>query len=291
MAEITRRPKRFDELTFVDDFIFCKVLQNESELCKELTELILDQKIGSIVHIEKQHPIEILVDGRGVRFDVYMEDDRNTIYDIEMQTTLLPELPKRTRYYQSMIDVESLERSVNYRNLPNSYVIFISLYNPFPEYGLHKYTFTSTCEENGDLKLNDGAKRIFLSAEGTVNDVSDDLSDFLCYLVDQSTHSELTQKLEMAVQKAKGRRDWSVEYMTLYEIKELERQEGRKEGREEGERIGQEKGKRDGKILGMIEVYYNDLHMKPEEIAMKIGKSEDEVNRAIAELNYSADEE
>lgn len=206
---------------------------------------------------------------------VYMKDDRNTIYDIEMQTTLLPELPKRTRYYQGMIDVESLERSANYQRLPNSYVIFISLYNPFPEYGLHKYTFTSTCDENGSLKLNDGAKRIFLSAEGTANDVSDDLSDFLHYLVDQSTHSELTRKLEMAVQKAKTRRDWSVEYMTLYEMKELEREEGRKEG------------KKDGKILGMIQVYYNDLHLTPEEIASKIGKSVEEVNKMIAELKNS----
>lgn len=286
MNEPTRRIKRYDELTFVDDFMFCKVLQKDPELCKSLTELILGQKIGSIIQIEKQHAIEILVDRRGVRFDVYMKDDRNTVYDIEMQTTLLPELPKRTRYYQSMIDVESLERSVNYRNLPNSYVIFISLYNPFPEYGLHKYTFGSTCDENSSLKLQDGAKRIFLSAEGTANDVSDDLQHFLHYLVDQSVHSELTQKLEAAVESARHRSEWSMEYMTLYEMRELDLEEGRKEGRKEG----LEEGQKTGKIMGMIQIYYNDLHLKPEEIALKVGKSVDEVNRIIAELNHPTDE-
>lgn len=40
-------------------------------------------------------------------------------------------------------------------------------------------------------------------------------------------------KLENAVQSAKTRREWSVEYMTLYEKMKMERDEGRTEGSNE----------------------------------------------------------
>jgi len=76
--------KSYEELTFADDFMFCKVLQNNPELCREMTELFLGRRIGEIVTINKQKPVEITADGRGVRFDIYMEDEDNTVYNIEM---------------------------------------------------------------------------------------------------------------------------------------------------------------------------------------------------------------
>ena len=94
------KTKRYEELNFTDDFMFCKILQNDPDLCRELTELILLRKIGRIVSIDRQKAIEITADGKGVRFDVYMEDDESTVYDIEMQTTVAEDLPKRMRYYQ-----------------------------------------------------------------------------------------------------------------------------------------------------------------------------------------------
>lgn len=49
--------------------------------------------------------------------DVYVEDDNNTVFDIEMQTTKQKDLPKRSRYYQGMIDLilgdESIKVFVN----------------------------------------------------------------------------------------------------------------------------------------------------------------------------------
>lgn len=63
--------KDYEELRFTDDFMFCKILQENEDLCKELTELVIGRKIGSIVKTEKQKAIEITADGHGVRFDVY----------------------------------------------------------------------------------------------------------------------------------------------------------------------------------------------------------------------------
>ena len=40
MSEAKKR-KQYEELDFTDDFMFCKILQSDKNLCKELTELIL----------------------------------------------------------------------------------------------------------------------------------------------------------------------------------------------------------------------------------------------------------
>ena len=66
--------KSYEELTFADDFMFCKILQNNPDVCKELTELILGRKIGSFVELETQKAVKITADGHGVRFDVYFEE-------------------------------------------------------------------------------------------------------------------------------------------------------------------------------------------------------------------------
>lgn len=91
--------KDYEELKFTDDFMFCKILQENEDLCKELTELVIGRRIGSIVRPEKQKAIEITADGHGVRFDVYFEDDQQKVYDIEMQKSDTLELPLRSRNY------------------------------------------------------------------------------------------------------------------------------------------------------------------------------------------------
>ena len=117
--------KNYEELTFTDDFMFCKTLQENEDLCKELTELVLGRKIGRIVKTEKQKSVEMTADGHGVRFDVYFEDDDSTVYDIEMQRSDTKELPLRSRYYQGMIDLDYLEKGHKYQELPDSYIIFL----------------------------------------------------------------------------------------------------------------------------------------------------------------------
>ena len=67
--------KEYEELNFTDDFMFFKVMTNNPDLCHELLELIIGHRIGKFTRLDKQAPIEITADGKGVRFDVYREDD------------------------------------------------------------------------------------------------------------------------------------------------------------------------------------------------------------------------
>ena len=40
-------------------------------------------------------------------------------------------IEKRTRYYQSLIDIDQLEKNMDYRKLKESYIIFICTFDPF----------------------------------------------------------------------------------------------------------------------------------------------------------------
>lgn len=207
--------KKYDDLTFTDDFMFCKVMTTNPELCHELLELILGKKVGAFTRLDQQKPIEMTADGKGIRFDVYSEDDSGIVYDCEMQTSKKDNLPKRTRYYQGMIDLNLLERGADYKELKKSYVIFICPFDQFQE-GLHKYTFENQCKEIPELVLGDESTKIFLCAGGHADDVSDEMKDFLNWLTTgQTGNSQFVNKLENAVLKAKKHEEWKVEYMTL----------------------------------------------------------------------------
>ena len=66
---------------------------------------VSEKRFSKISYPETQKTISITADAKGVRFDVYVEDEEDTVYDIEMQIANTKNLSKRSRYYQGMIDV------------------------------------------------------------------------------------------------------------------------------------------------------------------------------------------
>lgn len=56
--------KNYEQLNFTDDFMFCKVLTTNPELCHELLELIIGRKVGQFTRLDKQQPIELTADGK-----------------------------------------------------------------------------------------------------------------------------------------------------------------------------------------------------------------------------------
>ena len=220
--------KTYEELDFTDDFLFCKILEIKPELARELLEMILQFPIRK-VKVNRQVSIDQFREGRGIRLDVYAEDENNTVYDIEMQTTKQKDLPKRTRYYQGMIDLNLIEKGAKFKELKKTYIIFICLSDPFKD-GRYVYTFKNLCMENPELELGDDTTKVFLNASGTVGEISEELRDFFNLLNKRKTKSDLSRKIEAAVKSARAHNEWRAEYMTL----EMHYQEKYEEGRAEG---------------------------------------------------------
>ena len=207
--------KNYSELSFTDDFMFCKVLVSHPNLCKELLELLLGIEIKKIEMAESQKTIEMTYDGKGIRFDVYTEDEKNTVYNIEMQTTSQKDLPKRSRYYQGMVDLNLIERGAKFKQLKNSYIIFICLDDPFG-YNLPIYTFRNYCQQNKEIELGDATAKVIINAKGSREGLSDDMIAFLDFISENKTNSEFTKKIKQAVNDAIEHKEWEVEYMTMY---------------------------------------------------------------------------
>lgn len=222
----------YQNLQFKDDFLFCKILVNRPDIAKELLEMILDTRIEKVVP-QNQKVIEITADGRGVRLDVYLDDEYGTVYDLEMQTTKRKDLPKRTRYYQGMIDLNLISRGAKFSELNKSYVIFICTEDPFSE-GRHIYRFENICKEDTSVKLGDEAYKVLLNASGTQQDVSENLMDFLEFIRTGKGKTDLCKRLECEVEMARMHEEWRIEYMTLFMRDEEMREQGREQGIEQG---------------------------------------------------------
>ena len=108
MENITRNSlETWENLTLSNNFIFCKVMESNPDLCKHLIEILLHIKIDHLEATTAEKSMQESISSKGVRFDVYTKDD-NRIFDVEIQTLNKKNLPQRARYYQSIIDVNSL---------------------------------------------------------------------------------------------------------------------------------------------------------------------------------------
>ena len=122
--------KQYEELGITDAFMFAKVMSNK-EICKPVLEQILNIKIRDIEYLDYEETIQIALGSKSIRLDIYVEDDKNTVFNLEMQTTNYEELPKRSRYYQDIIGLKLIEKGQSYDILKTSYVIFICTFDFF----------------------------------------------------------------------------------------------------------------------------------------------------------------
>ena len=122
------------------------------------------------------------------------------------------QLPRRSRYYQAAIDIDHMDRGNSYRKLPESNVLFICTFDPFG-YGLGRYTFTESCEEKEELKLNDGTRKIFFNCCYKGEELTEDLRKLYDYVESGKVGNELTERLESAVKKGRKNAVWRSQYM------------------------------------------------------------------------------
>ena len=61
-----RRIKQYEELTFTDNFMFCKIMENNPDVCKKVLEIILGKRIKEISFVSKESTIDIKWNGKSV---------------------------------------------------------------------------------------------------------------------------------------------------------------------------------------------------------------------------------
>lgn len=228
--------KKWEKAGFKDSVIFAWVVSENKDICLEILQIILPElNITRIVEIRSEDTRKDSRVLRDVRFDVYVEDDKGRMYDIEMQVNNNHDLGKRLSYYQSNLVRQSLTEGQSFLEKVDTYVIFICDYD-FGGSGLPRYTTRLILDENGKT-IDTGEHNVILNAKAKdFAGVSEKLKAFLEYVNSSLITSDLTQRIETSVENLKKSVERKGSYMT-YEQEMLTREYyARKEGREEGKK-------------------------------------------------------
>ena len=220
------------------DFIF-KLVFNHKQLAKKLIEKILGISIATLTVLQSEKfVLNGKKDGKAVRLDIFAKDDEGRGYDIEMQSSNDPNdpLPLRARYYVSMLDQEAINKGELYRELKQTFVIFICNFALFG--GKRRmYTFNFRCNEDTSIKLNDNSTIVFLCSKGKSNSgVDKDIVSFLDYINDDSQiKSDFVKEIDERVSQLNQNPD-EQGGINMYEWAFQERSDrARAEGRAEGQ--------------------------------------------------------
>nr|MCR5400594.1 Rpn family recombination-promoting nuclease/putative transposase [Treponema sp.] len=227
--------KKFEDLEFSDDFIFKKVMMDE-EICKGVIERLLHIKISRLEYPEIEKELNPYYGTKGVRLDVYVKDS-SRIFDIEIQSYKEKNLGARMRFYQSLLDTDTLMKGSNYGDLKESYILFICLENPFENLQkseiLSRYEFLSLCKNNPSIQLNDKSTKVIYNA--SKYELEDDpvVKSFLRFVYSHKVEDSFTGSIQnriLAIKKAEINKE---EYlrMNIHDYDVLQR--GRDEGMEQ----------------------------------------------------------
>lgn len=221
--------KTLKELTLLDRFLFAEVMEDPENLVI-LLEIILGKEIvlKYLPQTEKERRNSPIY--RFVKLDVWAKDEQDVIYDTEVQTSNTKNLPKRSRYYQGMIDSKLLEPgTIDFNMLNDLFIIIIAPFDIFGE-GKYCYTFQMRCKEIPQLYLNDGVTRIFLNTHGTNDDeVSQDLIELLHLMEYTNDNKQIYANTNLQAMKNRiidiqNNAEVSVRYMQEWEERILEQQ-------------------------------------------------------------------
>lgn len=234
----------YESLTLSHPFMFGKITMDKTNC-----QIILSSLLNEEIHLDddpiREKFIQIKSESKFIRLDLFAKDTQSQVYNAEMQnlsknSEKQSELPKRSRYYQSLIDAELLDSGIHYRFLNTSYVIFICTFDPFDE-GLYRYTFQNHCDEIPELTLGDECIKIFYNTKGDLTNAPEKTRAFLEYLESQKISNKDMETLNNAVSTGVLNEEWRAEYMIMH-IHDMDMmEEGRIDGISQGLFLGEKK--------------------------------------------------
>lgn len=280
--------REWKKLTLADDFIFSRIMQN-IDVCKEVLEMLLEIKISHIEFPIAQKVIQTLKSSKGVRMDVYVQEpDGQRVFDIEIQSVITKEEALRARYYQGMLDLDNLLKGNDYIELPETYIIFLCMKDPFhlnlPIYEPHSYI-----DPNNQHPYDDKTKKIFYNVS-RYQDVEDPrIKDFLQYLENKTPTNDFTRRLDQMVEELKIIEMGFSDYIAARQKEFDWLRQGKEQGFEEGLQQGIEQGLERGAYQKAVETAKRmiDLGIPVEQVQLCTNLSLDVVQSVMESCDTS----
>ena len=215
--------KRFDELTFSDDFVF-KLVMDDAETFKTVLGVIMPQiEVEEIMSLETEEPLSFNYFTHGVVFDIQARlkaktRDRVVEYhiDFEMQVLSTGEDWQRALYYLCSLVSTSLKRGEAYGGLPECCVVFICKFDPFGR-GLPVYTYELVCKEDASLEASPNIRVMFINAAAWQKCTDSELRAFSCYVMTGAASTPATCLVAARTAQVKNDNSKEGSFMGIYE--------------------------------------------------------------------------
>ena len=208
-----------------DDFMRC-LLKDNIPLAEFVLRIIMDKKDLVITNCETQRDMKRLAGARSICLDAYGTDADGKKYDLEVQKASDGADPHRARYHSSVMDVENLHSGQDFKELPDTYTIFITEKDFYgmgePVYAIERMNLTT------GSAFADGEHILYVNGEYRGDsELGKLMHDFNCMNADDMNFELVAERTRYFKEDPEGVR-------TMCKIMEDMRNESLKEGIKEG---------------------------------------------------------
>lgn len=197
-----------NELTLFDDDLMSRVFDKNIKATELLLRIILGKKVKVISVTGQNEMKNHQVGGRNITLDVDAMDENGEEIDIEVQGNSEGAHVRRARYHSSMVDSRMLKEGQAFRELRDSYVIFIYKHDKFRK-GLPLYHVERYVGETNE-QFRDGSHIIYVNGNYKGNDeIGQLMQDFREKNPECMHYTELAESVKNFKEQEGGREEMS----------------------------------------------------------------------------------
>lgn len=170
-----------EKLCLLDDDLMTLVFDRNVEATELLLNVILQRNDLHVLEVVAQREYKNpMSGGRSITIDIYAVDGDKKIYDIEVQRASAGADAHRARFHSSMIDTKMLKERQDFKEIHDSYVIFITASDVMGA-GCSLYHIDRVIKETG-VCFGDGSHIIYVngSYKDDDNPIGKLMHDFRC---------------------------------------------------------------------------------------------------------------
>jgi hypothetical protein len=187
----------------IDDDFMRGLFRKNIPLAQLVLRIITGKKDLIITNCETQADMKRVTGARSICLDAYGIDDSGRRYDLEIQRADHGADPHRARYHSSVMDVENLDAGQEFKELPDTYTIFITE-KDFYGKGEPLYLIQNINCTLGE-PFDDGAYIIYVNGEYRGNDELGLLMhDFNCTEADDMHYELMAERTKYLKENPEG---------------------------------------------------------------------------------------
>lgn len=185
-----------------DDFMRC-LFKDNIPLVQLVLRIITGKSDLIITECQTQADMKRLGGARSLCLDAYGTDSENKKYDLEIQRSDKGADPHRARYHSSAMDVENLDARQDFKELPDTYTIFITENDFFgegkPVYRIERINLDTS------KPFGDGEHIIYVNGEYRGDsDIGKLMHDFNCTNAGEMNFKLIAERTKYLKESPKG---------------------------------------------------------------------------------------